>query len=1539
MKTFVDAQIKHAPSNVKPRRAGRAINPLVTCAVIAFVGFLASIACAVPSFAQIVGTVQLNIERRGHTATLLEDGKVLIVGGDNQSGIVNQVELLDPASQTSSLAAMPIVARTDHTATRLADGRVLIIGGRDQNGSLTSTEIYNPLTATFIAGRSLTTPRSGHTATVLANGNILIAGGDASGSAELYNPTTQRFSLIAGSMNTARKFQSAILLNNGQVLIAGGVGAQNNVLNTAEVYDPSSQSFYVPPTDMQTPRALAMLKLLSDGKVQVIGGDSDFSMEVFDPTNGIFIAKALLPPNADLLGATLSTQSRAALFSPTISQDPLLQGVMTPEQSALLDRADQSITELPSRNQALVAGGINSAGQILNSAKLVSSSTASVTTDKTDYAPGQIVTITGSGFQPNEQVDIYFHEFPEEYPDIFLSAVANQQGNFVTAEFAPQQIDLGRIFTLTAIGQSSGFTAQTTFKDDKGVTIAFAGNGSGTVTSTSNPTQSTQFNCTSTGGIASGTCNSVNFNNTATLTLTAIGASGSTIGTWSVPVYTINSGCASGNTTCNFTMNNTSQTVTVTFNAVAQLAFGVQPTNTDKDATINPAVTVRILDASNNLVTSSTRNVTLAIGTNPSSGTLSGTTTVAAVGGIATFSNLSINNAGNGYTLVASSALPTPASTTATSTLFNINKLAQTITFSAPVTKTYGDAPFVVSATGGASGNAVTFSSQTPLICTTSGTNGSTVTILAAGTCTIRASQLGNSNYNAANNVDQSFTVNKATLTVTADNQSRVYGAANPTLTATISGFANSETLATSGVTGAASCSTTATAASPASPPTYPITCTIGTLASSKYTFSFVAGALTINKASQTITGFAPSSPITYSSGGTFTLSATGGASGNAVIFGSTTPSVCTVSGSTATIVSAGTCSLTADQAGNGNYEAASQVIANVVINKASQTIIFGALAAKTFGDADFTVSATGGASGNPVTFSSQTTPVCTVSGNTVHIMAAGSCTIRASQAGNANYDASADVDQSFTINKATPTVTVSGGPFTYDGNPHAATVAVTGVGGGVVTGTTSVTYNGSATVPTNADTYAVNVSFTSSDTNYNNANGSGSITIEKASSTTVVSCPASVTYNGAAQTPCTATVTGVGGLNQALTVSYTNNINAGTATASASFAGDANHNDSSDSKNFTIEKAASVTTVSCPASVTYNGAAQTPCTATVTGVGGLNQVLTVSYTNNINAGTATASASFAGDANHNDSSDSKNFIIEKASSTTTVTFESGPYTYRGTAFTATAGVTGVGGLNQTVAVVYTGDCTNVTVANGCTATATFAGDTNHNGSSDTKSITINTRPITVAADAKSKTYGETDPALTYQVTSGSLAFSDSFSGSLSRTPGELVGTYPISRDSLVISDRNRGNNYLLTFIGADLTITTGFGFNGFYSPIGGSVENGNGGSFAYPVRTFKLGSTIPVKFGATWLNGGAALITGIHKLQAVKYSNATAEDGLVIDATPTDAATTGNEFRLTGTDWHFNLSTKSGFKDGTWLLIATLQDGSRHTVWISIKK
>jgi hypothetical protein len=578
MGTFLDAQMGYERLVVKPQRAARAVTRRATWAGIAVVGLLAIIASAVPSFAQIVGTAQLSVERRGHTATLLQDGRVLIVGGDNLTGVISQAEIVDPASQTSSLAGSTNNARTDHTATRLSDGRVLVIGGRGQNGALTSTEFYDPTTASFTAGPTMTIPRSGHTATVLANGNILIAGGDVSGRAEIFNHLTQTFSPIAANMTALRKFHSAILTSSGQVLIAGGVDPQDTVLNTAEIYDPSSQSFYLPPTDMQTPRALATMKLLGDGKVQIIGGDAELSMEVFDPVIGSFNGKALLPPNVNLLGATLSTQSRAALFSPLILQDPLLQGVLTSEQSALLNRADQSITELPSLNQALVAGGINSTQQILKSAMLVKSSSASITTDKNDYAPGQIVTITGSSFQPNEQVDIYFHEFPEEYPDIFLSAVANQQGNFSVAEFAPQEIDLGRVFTVTAVGQISGFTAQTAFKDNHTISItcnptSAAVNSSTACTGTignGSPGQpasgrTVTFSSSGTGNFSSTTCVTTGTNATASCSInytpTAIG-SGTHIITAS---FTFSASGHAG--TANTSITVTAGTFSATFNA------------------------------------------------------------------------------------------------------------------------------------------------------------------------------------------------------------------------------------------------------------------------------------------------------------------------------------------------------------------------------------------------------------------------------------------------------------------------------------------------------------------------------------------------------------------------------------------------------------------------------------------------------------------------------------------------------------------------------------------------------------------------------------------------------------------------------------------------------------------------------------------------------------------------------------------------------------------------------------------------------------
>src|SRR6185369_16992690 len=224
----------------------------------------------------------------------------------------------------------------------------------------------------------------------------------------------------------------------------------------------------------------------------------------------------------------------------------------------------------------------------------------------------------------------------------------------------------------------------------------------------------------------------------------------------------------------------------------------------------------------------------------------------------------------------------------------------------------------------------------------------------------------------------------------------------------------------------------------------------------------------------------------------------------------------------------------------------------------------------------------------------------------------------------------------------------------------------------------------------------------------------SAGVVIGKAPSTTTITCPASVVYNGSAQTPCTATATGTGGLNVSVTVVYANNTNAGTATANATYAGDANHNSSNATQvTFTIDKAGSSTTINCPTNVTYNGSPQTPCTATATGAGGLSVSVTVVYANNTNAGTATADATYAGDANHNGSTATQaTFTIDKASSSTTINCPTN-VTYDGTPQTpCTATATGAGGLNVSVTVVYA----NNTNAGTATADASYAGDTNHNG-------------------------------------------------------------------------------------------------------------------------------------------------------------------------------------------------------------------------------
>ena len=210
------------------------------------------------------------------------------------------------------------------------------------------------------------------------------------------------------------------------------------------------------------------------------------------------------------------------------------------------------------------------------------------------------------------------------------------------------------------------------------------------------------------------------------------------------------------------------------------------------------------------------------------------------------------------------------------------------------------------------------------------------------------------------------------------------------------------------------------------------------------------------------------------------------------VTFTSLTTGVCTMSGAQLTIASAGTCNIRADQAGNLDYLSAT-LTRNITINPADQAITFGAAPSNiTFGDPPVTVSATSNSptappSGEPITFASQTTSVCTNVGGTVTIVAAGTCTIAADQAGNTNYNAAPQVTQSFSIARGKLFVTTSVSPtsFVYGDDVPPAPVSITT--GSSFTGPTAcnvtpfaTTQSGVPTAPANAGTYTITSSLTS---------------------------------------------------------------------------------------------------------------------------------------------------------------------------------------------------------------------------------------------------------------------------------------------------------------------------------------------------------------------------------------------------------------------------------------------------------------------------
>jgi hypothetical protein len=320
----------------------------------------------------------------------------------------------------------------------------------------------------------------------------------------------------------------------------------------------------------------------------------------------------------------------------------------------------------------------------------------------------------------------------------------------------------------------------------------------------------------------------------------------------------------------------------------------------------------------------------------------------------------------------------------------------------------------VLSATGGASGNPVTFGSNTPAVCTVAG---STVTYVTAGTCTVTADQAGNASYNAAPQVTLNITVAKADQAISGL-------AANPA-TGFVGGTSALNATASSGLTVSFGSSTLAVCTVAGTTVSYVTagTCTVTADQAGDASYNAapqVTLDIVVAKTDQTISGLA-ADPATGFVGGTSALSATA-SSGLAVTFGSTTPAICTVAGATVSYLAAGTCAVSAAQAGDANYNAAPQVTLDIIVNPGDQTITaFAAIPASGFIGGSSTLNATA-SSGLVVTFASSTAAVCTVAGNTVTFIAAGTCTVTADQAGDANYNAAPQVSLGITVTEAAPT-------------------------------------------------------------------------------------------------------------------------------------------------------------------------------------------------------------------------------------------------------------------------------------------------------------------------------------------------------------------------------------------------------------------------------------------------------------------------------------------------------------------------------------
>jgi hypothetical protein len=569
-----------------------------------------------------------------------------------------------------------------------------------------------------------------------------------------------------------------------------------------------------------------------------------------------------------------------------------------------------------------------------------------------------------------------------------------------------------------------------------------------------------------------------------------------------------------GDSNFNASTSSPAQGLTVSADSATVTAFSVtgSPTTYGSESGLTFSTTVTA-GGSTSIPTGDTVNVTqgstplCTISLTSGSGTCSPlSSTVLPAGTYTNDITATFNSAGTDSNF-ASTATKTTSATIDKATAATAVRFTSSITYGHESSETFNAT--VVGVTGGTApiGTVTIFDGSNPL-CTTSGLNATGNQ--SAASCPLTAIQLAGGTYSSATGITatfnpvidpnyQSSSSTAQTLTVTKDSTtatvsvspaSFAFGAENgATFTATVA-TGNSEalpgtetatinvgsttctaSLTPSGSGGSGTCNINASALN-ASTTAYSATFTYGgdtndLAASSQAT---AAGGFTVNKANQTIT-FTSTNPSPMTVGGsTYTPTGTGGGSGSAVAItldGSSTG--CTLTSGVVSFTAVGTCVIDANQAGNTNYNTATQVQQSITINKGSQTITITSTPTNPAVGGTYTVVATGGGSGNAVTITSATASVCTTSGSNgtaVTLVKTGTCTLDANQLGNSNYSAAIQVPQSFTV-AAAPTITSLSPSTSTRGSNLTVTISGTGFVSGATVAFNPNTANDTFTVGT----------------------------------------------------------------------------------------------------------------------------------------------------------------------------------------------------------------------------------------------------------------------------------------------------------------------------------------------------------------------------------------------------------------------------------------------------------------------------------------